>query len=76
MLVIRRRTGESFFLDEQTEVVVLEVRGTQVKLGIKAPPEVQILRKEVLQIREQNLASARQGVTEVLLKRLFPHQEK
>ncbi len=76
MLVIRRRSGESFLLGEDIEVIVLEVKGSQVKLGIKAPVDVQILRKEVLQIRDQNLASARKGVTEVLLQRLVPHKEK
>ena len=37
MLVISRRIGESFFIDEDTEVVVVDITGEKVVLGIKAP---------------------------------------
>ena len=62
MLVIRRRAGESFLIDGDIEVEVLEVCGTQVKLGIKAPKEVLILRREVhLTAQENQVAS--QGIS-------------
>ena len=61
MLVIRRRAGESILLGESIEIQVTEIGPSRVKLGITAPPEVVILRKEIKLTREQNQAAA-QGV--------------
>ena len=58
MLVIRRRTGESLLVGDNVELEILEISGGQVKLGINAPREVSILRKEVYLTREQNRAAA------------------
>ena len=60
MLVIRRRAGESFLIDGNIEVEILEVGSTQVKLGIVAPKNVAILRKEVYITHEQNRAASRE----------------
>ena len=60
MLVIRRRAGESFLINENVEVEILEVGATQVKLGIIAPREISILRKEVHITRKQNEAASRE----------------
>ena len=57
MLVIRRRSGESLLVGDTVEVEILEVSGGQVKLGIRAPRDVSILRKEVYLTREQNRAA-------------------
>lgn len=55
MLALTRRKGESLVVDNHIEVTVLEIRGDQVKIGISAPKDVPIYRKEVyLQIREEN----------------------
>ncbi|MBO6214814.1 MAG: carbon storage regulator CsrA [Lachnospiraceae bacterium] len=57
MLALTRKKGESLMINNDTEVTILEVRGDQVKLGIQAPKEVPIYRKEVyLQIQEENKA--------------------
>jgi carbon storage regulator len=58
MLVIRRRAGESFLIGEGVEIEILELAHSQVKLGIRAPREVTILRKEVALTREQNRTAA------------------
>ena len=55
----------------QIEITVLEVKGDQVKIGISAPKEVPIYRKEVyLQIQEANRASVDADGMEAL-KNLF-----
>lgn len=59
MLVIRRRAGESVLIADNVEIEVLEVGPTQVKLGIRAPKEILVLRKEIQLIREQNQAASR-----------------
>jgi carbon storage regulator len=68
MLVIRRRVGESFLIAANIEVQVLEVGPTQVKLGITAPKDIPILRKEVHLTGQQNQAASREISPQVLAK--------
>lgn len=54
-------------VDNHIEVTVLEIRGDQVKIGINAPKDVPIYRKEVyLQIREENQAALKSAGPEDL----------
>ncbi len=56
MLALSRKTGESIVIDNDIEVTVLEIKGDQVKLGIKAPKVVPVYRKEIFaQIKEENM---------------------
>ena len=58
MLALSRRKNESLVIDNKIEVTVLEIRGDQVKIGISAPKEIPVYRKEVyLQIQESNKAA-------------------
>ena len=55
MLVLTRKVHQSIFIGDQIEVVVLEVRGEQVRIGIRAPKDVSVHRKEIYeQILEEN----------------------
>lgn len=55
MLALSRKKNEAIIIDNNIEVTVLEVKGDQVKIGIAAPKEVSIYRKEVyLQIQKSN----------------------
>ena len=47
MLVLTRKVGQSIVIGDEIEVVVLEVRGEQVRVGIRAPKTVSVHRKEV-----------------------------
>jgi len=47
MLVLTRKVGQSIVIGDEIEVVVLEVRGEQVRIGIRAPKNVSVHRKEV-----------------------------
>lgn len=54
MLALTRKKGESIVINNNIEISVLEVRGDQIKIGISAPKDVPIYRKEVyLQIQEE-----------------------
>ncbi|WP_438435055.1 carbon storage regulator CsrA [Gorillibacterium sp. sgz500922] len=53
MLVLARKKGESIVIGDQIEVVVLDVEGDTVRLGITAPKEVQIHRQEIYQAIQQ-----------------------
>lgn len=55
MLVLTRKVNQSIIIGDGIEVVVLEVRGEQVRLGIKAPRDVAVHRKEIFdQIQAEN----------------------
>jgi len=59
MLVLSRGPEEAIVIGDQVEVRILEVRGDRVRLGIVAPTEVSVHRKEVyLSIQEENRAAA------------------
>lgn len=58
MLVLSRRIGESIIIQDNIEITVIAVEGENVRLGIKAPRQVEIFRKEIyLSIQELNRAS-------------------
>ena len=59
MLVIRRHAGESILIGGEIEIEVIECGHNRVKLGIRAPRQVTVLRSEVKQTLEQNLEAAR-----------------
>jgi len=60
MLVLTRKLGESIAIDDDIKIVVVSVKGKQVRLGIEAPKETKIHREEVyLAIQEQNKMAAR-----------------
>jgi len=47
MLVLGRRKNESIMIGEEVEVIIIDVRGGKVKLGIAAPKNISVHRKEV-----------------------------
>ena len=71
MLALTRKKDESLVINNNIEITVLEVRGEQVKIGISAPKEIPVYRKEVfLQIQEENKQVLDQQNLEEL-KKLF-----
>lgn len=62
MLVLTRRLNQSIKIGDDVEITVIEVRGDQVRLGVTAPREVSVHRKEIyLQIQQENRAAAAQN---------------
>ncbi len=58
MLALSRKKNEALVINNNVEVTVLEIKGEQVKLGISAPREVPVYRKEVyVQIQDANKES-------------------
>lgn len=47
MLVLSRKKNESIIIADDVEIVVVEIRGDKVRLGINAPKEIPVHRKEV-----------------------------
>ena len=52
MLVLTRRRGEKLLIGKDVEVMVTRVIDGQVRLAVKAPPDVAILRAEILERAE------------------------
>lgn len=63
MLVLSRKKGESIWIGDDIEIIISEVKGDQVKIGIRAPKHIDIVRGELRQaISESN--------TEAVIKNL------
>lgn len=60
MLVLTRKKGQSIMVGDDIEISVVDVGGDAVRIGIRAPREVSIHRREVYEaIREENIRAAR-----------------
>lgn len=69
MLILSRKAGETLVIGDSIEITVTEISGDKVRLGIAAPKEVQILRKELCQVTEEN-RQAVQNVSSNALRQL------
>jgi len=58
MLILTRKEKESFLVGDNIEITVLEVSGEKAKIAIKAPRDVSILRKELVEIKQTNIDAA------------------
>jgi carbon storage regulator len=58
LLILTRRVNESLMIGDQITVTVLEVKGRQVRLGVNAPREVPVHRKEVYERVQREIADA------------------
>lgn len=68
MLVLTRKEQESISIGENIEIVVVEVSEGKVKLGIKAPKDISILRTEIRKAVEAENISATKAKPENLKK--------
>ena len=58
MLALSRKKGEAILIGDNIEISIIDIKGEQIKLGITAPRDISVYRKEVyLQIQEENKAS-------------------
>lgn len=72
MLVLSRKKGEVIVIGDNIELTVLGVDGDTVKVGIKAPKDVEVFRKEVyLAIQQSNKEAALSQIDTDILKKLF-----
>lgn len=59
MLVLTRKKNQSIMINDNVEVVVVDIKGDQVKIGIKAPRNITVHRAEVYEeIQRENLLAA------------------
>lgn len=59
MLVLSRKINESIIIQDNIEVIILDIQGDQVKVGLKAPKNIKIYRKEIYEaIQQENIRAA------------------
>jgi len=72
MLVISRKAGESFLIGDNIEVTIFETSGDKVKLGISAPKDIRVIRRELKETESINREAAGSNVdTGALCMALF-----
>jgi carbon storage regulator len=72
MLVLTRKKGQSFFINDNVKITIREVGNDTVKVSIDAPLEVKVLREELIEAAEMNEEAASQknvGIADI--KKVF-----
>jgi len=72
MLILSRKQDESIIINGNIEVKILEIEEGKVRLGIEAPKDIDIFRKELyLSIQEENIEAAKTKVDLEKISKLF-----
>ncbi len=67
MLVLSRKKDQGIVIGDNIELTIIEIQGDQVRIGIKAPKNVSIYRKEIfLEIQDENKKAASSGAVTAL----------
>lgn len=78
MLVLTRKAGETITIGDQIKIKVVEVKGSQIRVGIEAPADFRIYREEIyLKVKEQNQLASFWDLTDFRKAvSLFGNEEK
>jgi len=58
MLILTRKIGQSLIIGDGIEVKVVSIDGENIKIGISAPKDVSVVRKELLEVKDENKKAA------------------
>ena len=79
MLILTRKEGEGIRLGDNIRIVLVQLKGNQVRLGIECPSTIRVLREELYQaVRKENLAAMAADPTHVpdMTKHILPQPSK
>ena len=72
MLILTRKKNESIIIDGSIEVKIIEIEDGKIRIGIEAPKEIEILRKELYdKMKEENKAAVNVGLSLDSMKKLI-----
>lgn len=54
MLILSRKIGQSLIIGDDVEIKIVSIDGDNVKIGISAPKDVTVVRKELLEVKDEN----------------------
>ena len=74
MLALSRKKNEALIINNNVEVTILEIKGDQVKIGINAPKEIPVYRKEVYEQIQQANKEAMAEQSPEALKKVFENK--
>ena len=66
MLILTRKRGESLVIDGRIEIKVTDISDEKIKLGIEAPPDMKVYRKELYETLQENKSAAGAAAAAVL----------
>lgn len=76
MLILTRKKDDSIIIDDDIEVKVLEIEDGRVKLGIEAPKNIDIIRKEIyIDVEEENKKASKIDISLDNLKEIFKNKK-
>ena len=58
MLVLHRKKGESLIINDNIKITIVDISGEKVKIAVKAPKEIPVLRSELVNAAEANKEAA------------------
>jgi carbon storage regulator len=77
MLILARKVNESIMIGDQIEISIVDIRGEQVKIGIRAPTAVKVYRQEVYRaIQQENVAAASASPAKLPALEAFLNKDK
>lgn len=72
MLILTRKKDESIIINGNIEIKIIEIEDGKIRVGIEAPKEIEILRKELyVKIKEENLAAINNKFKSEEIKKLL-----
>lgn len=54
MLILSRKIGQSLIIGDDVEIKIVSIDGDNVKIGISAPKDISVVRKELLEVKDEN----------------------
>lgn len=57
MLILRRREGEAILIGDEIEIEIVQIGANKVKIGVRAPDDVRVIRKEIQIVGAENEAA-------------------
>jgi len=82
MLVLSRHINESIIIGDEIEVTIVDIKGDQIRVGIKAPKHIKVHRKEIYEaIKRENIDASKVKKEDMknfesVLKNKFPPKDK